>query len=215
MTTPADIVNQSLQQIAAQASVSGPNPTFDGTAAGNAAGILYTPCVNLLLRTQDFEFSRKTVGLSGSIGVAILTNVGLALLANTGAPILAGGLSGYLTPQYPWQFAYLYPSDCIRIRSVLPATWDKNDPQAVRWSEVEMNVSGLPTRAIQTNVPSAVLTYTSNAITEDDWSPDFREVVVRTLASELVMALGGRPDLSAKMLQQAGGILQTAGAKDS
>lgn len=187
MTTAASVVNQALQEIAAQATVTGVNPAFDGSAAGNAAGILYTPCVNLLLREQDWEFSRKTVALTTS----------------------------GTTPVYPWTNGYLYPTDCVRIRSVVPATWDANDPQPVRWSEGVQTIGGVATRVIFCDVATASLTYSTNAVTEDDWDSMFQEAMVRLLGSELAMALGGRPDFSRVKLGEAGQIMASGADKDS
>lgn len=121
MTAPADVVNRALAQIAGQYTVSGTLPTFNGTPAGIAAGLLYNPCWQMLLRDQDTEFSRVT------------------------AALVAGGVA-----TYPWSNAYLYPSDCLKIRSVVPATWPANDPQPVRWSEQDQVVTsgaGVPIAA--------------------------------------------------------------------
>lgn len=185
MTTPADIVNRALAQIAARYTVTGSLPTFDGSAAGLAAGILYTPAWKMLLREQDAEFSRLTVTLT------VTTTI------------------------YPWSNAYLYPSDCLKIRSVVPTVWDQNDPAAVRWSEQDAVIATVPTRIILTNIAAAKLVYTTSNVTEDMWDFSFQEAMVRLLGSELAMALAGRPDLSRVMLGQAGSVLQSGEAKDS
>jgi hypothetical protein len=194
MTTSTDIVNRSLQQIAAQATVTGFNPTFDGSAAGNAAGILYTPVVKTLLRSQDWEFARREW-----IGTTVPPSL---------PPIIQ-----------PWQFIYLYPADCERLLQVFPAAPSAFDPQPVRWSVAEIVVTaGLgtaPAKAILTNQAAAALTYTSNSILEDQWDSIFAESVVRLLASELAMALGGRPDFSEKMLATAGQLASSGAGKDS
>ena len=184
--TAATIVNQALQQIAAQATVSGVNPAFDGSAAGNAAGILYQPAVQLLLRQTDYEFSRMDAALALS-------------------PVIP----------YPWSYAYLYPSDCLKIRSVKPATWDLNDPPPVRWTEMEASVGGIPTRIIGCNIIGAVLTYTTANVSEGEFDSIFQETLVRLLASELVMALSGRPDFSGKLLEQSGGLVGQGPGRDS
>jgi hypothetical protein len=187
VTTAASVVNQALQEIAGQATVTGTNPAFDGSPAGNAASILYTPCVNLLLREQDWEFARTT------------------------APLVTSGIA----PTYPWTFGYLYPADCMRIRSVVPATWDANDPQPVRWSEGEQTIGGVATRVIFCDVATASLTYSTNTVTESEWDAMFQEAMVRLLASELAMAIGGRPDFSKVKLQEAGQIMAAGAGRDS
>lgn len=185
--TPASVVNQSLAQIAAQYTVSGTLPDFDGSAAGLAAGILYAPTVALLLRQSEYEFSRADVAL---------TVTGLA------AP-------------YPWSNAYLYPSDCIKIRQVRPVTWDQNDPHPTRWTEMEQTIANVQTRIIACDVAGAVLTYTTSNVTESEWDSIFQETFVRTLGSELAVALGGRPDFGEKMLGVAGGLVGIGAGKDS
>jgi hypothetical protein len=187
--TPASIVNQALAQIAAQATVTGNNPTFDGSAAGNAAGELYTSCVNLLLRQQDYEFSRVQ---------ASMVQAGIA-------------------PNYPWQYIYLYPPDCLKIRQVIPEPWNQNDPQPVRWSVETVVISSTKTTAILSNAPpaQAVLVYTSSIVTESQFDPVFQETLVRLLASELVMALGGRPDFSDKKLMESGNLVTIGSGFDS
>lgn len=185
--TPASVVNQALAQIAAQYTVSGTLPDFDGSAAGLAAGILYAPTVALLLRQSDYEFSRADVAL---------TVTGLA------AP-------------YPWSNAYLYPSDCIKIRSVKPLTWDQNDPHPTRWTEMEQTIADVQTRIIACDVAGAVLTYTTANVTEAEWDSIFQESFVRLLGSELAMSLGGRPDFSQKMLETSGGLVGIGSGKDS
>ena len=186
-STPASIVNQSLTQIAGQFTVTGTLPNFDGSAAGIAAGILYAPTVALLLRQEDYEFSRNDVTL----------------------------MAANVTPPYPWSYVYLYPTDCLRIRQVKPATWNANDPQAVRWTEMEVMISGTQTRVIACNVSGAVLTYTTNNVTENEWDGIFQETFVRTLASELAISLAGRPDFSEKMLGIAGSLVQVGAGRDS
>ena len=139
MTTSADICNRALAQIAAQAVVTGSVPNLQG--GGNASvycNILYPCVVETMLREQDPEFAR------------------------TGPVALV--LSGNVAPQ-PFAYEYLYPTDCIRVRQVTPATWDQNDPQEILWSVADDVVSGNPTKVILTNVASAALVYTTSATT--------------------------------------------------
>jgi len=190
--TSASIVNQALQEIAAQATVSGTNPNFDGTTAGNAAGILYTPLLNELLRQEDPEFARKTALAGG----AVLTSTGT-------------------TPAQPWSYEYEYPSDCLRVRQVVPGSWDQNNPQPVRWSVGTDTISDVQTKVIFCNAPTALLTYTTSNITEAEFDSMFQEAFVRLLASALVMALGGRPDFSKEKLMEAGALANAGVGRDS
>jgi len=98
---------------------------------------------------------------------------------------------------------------------VKPTTWNLNDPQPVRWTVEELAIAGAPTRVIACNVAGAVLTYTTYNVTEAEFDAVFQETLVRLLASELAMSLGGRPDFSAKMLEQAGALVQQGPGRDS
>ncbi len=189
MTTGAtdlSICNRAIAECIGRYTMTGTLPNFDQSAAAQACALLYVPAWQMLLREQDTEFSR---------------------VANFLVP---GG-----APDFPWSYSYFYPVDCLKIRSVVPANWNLNDPQAIRWSEQIQDISSASTRVIFTNVPNAVLVYTTLAVTPAIWDSNFEESVVRLLASELALALAGRPDLSRTLLGQAGNILQSGEGKDS
>jgi hypothetical protein len=215
MTTSADLANQALQLIAGRATLTGTLPTFDGSPLGIQVGVLYTQVRDMLLREQDFEFARLTTALSSGLGMALEANTGQFILTNGGQYILAVIEQTQLFPIYPWQFAYYYPPDCVRIRSIVPPTWNAFDPQPVRWSEMEQWVSGAPNRIIMCNVSGAQITYTTNATSENEWDPGYKELFIRTLGSELAMGVGGRPDFSVKLLSQAGSMVGSLGGRDS
>ena len=179
-STSASVVNEALVLIAARATVTGTNPTFDGSAAGNAAGLIYTPLVNLLLRKQDWEFARRT-GF---------------------APAGVGGYGSDPALPYEW----IYPTDCLRIRQVYPTSYNANDPQAVRWNVADDIIGGTPTKVLFTSIPSVLLAYTTSNVGENQWDAGFQETFVRLLGSGLAMGLGGRPDFSEKFLEQANAL---------
>ncbi len=189
MTTGAtdlSICNRAVAECVGRYTMTGTLPNFDQSTAAQACGLLYPPAVEMLLREQDTEFSRQTIALT------------------------PGGV-----PTYPWTNAYLYPLDCMKIRTVEPATWDANDPQAVRWSEQNQIIASTPTRIILANTPVARLVYTTSNVTPAVWDSNFEESVVRFLASQLALTLSGRPDLARTLLGQAGNILQSGEGKDS
>lgn len=187
MTTSADIVNRALAEIGQQQTVTGTLPTFDGSSTGIAAGQLYQAAVNMLLRNEDYEFSKAYV-----------------VLTQTAA-----------TPVPPWAYQFFYPSDCLRVRQVCPRTWDALDPQAVTWDVQTVVILSVPTRVILSNEGNAGLFYTTSNVTENEWDPMFAEAAVRYIASEMVIAIGGRPDLSEKKLAESGQIMVSGQAKDS
>ena len=188
MVNSADITNRALVEIGGQATVSGtvPNLTGGGGASGYA-NTVYESLVLMILRDQDFEFARRTAVL------AVSGNV----------------------PAAPWQFEYVYPDDCVKIRQVVPATQSEFDPQPVQWSVYESIGTSNPGKVIGTNELNAQIVYTTSDVTEDQWDSMFAESMVRMLASSLAMGNAGRPDVAREKLQEAGGIMQAGEGRDS
>lgn len=150
-----------------------------------AASALYTQVVELVLRSLEPEFSRREATLSAS-----------------GTPVLG------------WANSYSYPADCLGVRQVVPASINTNDPQPIRWSVVTTGTALF----INTNQASASVFYVTSAAgvgAEGIWDSIFTEAVVRTLASELAMAIAGRPDFSKQMLTDAGQIMAADIGRDS
>lgn len=109
MTTSVDIINHALELVAAQTTITA---LSDGTPEGNAAGIIYAPTVQMLLRQLDPDFARTT---------AALTPLSFSL--------------------FQWPNAYEYPADCMRMRQLSPVAWNPFDPQPLRFS-VQCTVEG-------------------------------------------------------------------------
>lgn len=181
MPTQAGIVNRGLQLVGQQVQVTGTNPAFDGSVAGNAAGVLYTPAVEMLLRQLDPDFARKIA----------------ALTAQTSATLL--GLTS-------WTREFAYPSDCLRLRQVrpLPGNYDPLDPQPVR-AQVAFDPlsAGGPARVILCNLQTADAVYTTANVTEALFDAAFAEAVARRISSPMAMALAGRPDFARELLEES------------
>ena len=184
------VVNATLQQIDAQTQISAIDNT---TAAGSAAGVIYAPTVQLMLRELDPDFARLTAALTTAV-----------------AP-----------PNWPpWAFEMLYPADCVRLRQVRPpgagvgSLADPNDPQPIRANVAFDIILGVNTKVILTNQANALAVYTSSSVTEAQWDAVFEDAVVRRLANPLAMALSGRPDFARTILEQSAMMAQTAEAVD-
>lgn len=175
--TQLDIVNQAILYLGNnQAAVTGSYPNFDNSPAGVAAKNLYGPCVQTVMRQYGWDFGRANDTLTAS--------------GNT-AP-------------FPWSHEYLYPDDGIEIRQVLPASLtDTNNPTPILWTVGNVDVAAVPTKVIWTNEASAKVVY-SNFPPPSTWDAGFREAVVRLLASEMAMAVSGKPDTSEKLTESAG-----------
>lgn len=168
------VANQAIQLIGDnQPPVSGQNPTFDVSTAGVALQKLYGPCVQTVGRQFGWDFARKTVALT---------------------------LSGNTAPA-GYAFEYLYPTNGVEVWQLEPATFtDPNNPQPVNWNVGNAVVSSAQAKVIWTDLASARATFNNNPI-EALWDPLFREAVVRLLASELAMAIAGRPDTAQSYLE--------------
>ena len=181
--TSTDIANQAIQLIGDnQPAVTGVYPNFDNSAAGNALNRLYGPAVQTVGRQHGWDFARNTVALT--------------LTGNT-APV-------------PWAYEYLYPSNGVEIWELMPATLtDPNNPLPQNWVVANTLVSAVQTKVIQTDLVNATAIYNNNP-NENTWDSIFREAVVRLLASELALAIAGRPD-TAEQLLQSGAAFETIG----
>lgn len=174
--TSTDIVNEAVQLIGDnQPPVTGSAPNFDASPAGVAAAKLYTPTVQAVGRSFGWDFARNTVALT---------------------------LSGNPAPN-GWLFEYLYPSNGIELWQIQPpitGATDPNNPLPVNWNVCNALVAAVQTKVIQCSVASALGIY-NNAPAESTWDPLFHQAVVRTLSGALAMALEGRPDTAAAMLE--------------
>ena len=171
--TSNTIANQALQ-IAGNnmPPVTGEAPTFDDSTAGVALQSLYTPCVQTVARQWGWDFARNTVTLT---------------LSPNAAP-------------YPWIYEYIYPTNGVEVWQIMPASEaDQNNPSPTNWLPANAVVSGTQQRVIHTNVQGAKAVF-NNAPGPEAWDALFRESVVRLLASELAIALGGQPE-TAKVMQ--------------
>lgn len=182
-TTSNDIANEALQLIGDNApSVSGQNPTWDGSTAGVALSKLYSAVVATVARQWGWDLARAIVALT---------------------------LSGNAPPS-GWAYEYLYPVNGVEVWQLMSRTLsDPNNPLPVNWSVGNNQVSGTQTKVIWSNLATAYATYNNNP-SENTWDPLFREAVVRLLSSELSMALFGRPD-SAQAYLESGAAFESIG----
>ena len=174
MTTSNDIANQAILYIGDnQPPVTGQAPSFDTSPAGVALSKIYTPCVQTVARQFGWDFARNTVSL-----------------------VATGN-----TPPFPFTYEYGYPSNGVEVWQLVPPSLaDPNDPLPVNWVVANNIVNSAQTRVIQTNLANASAVY-NNVPNENSWDSLFRETVVRLLASELAIALDGKPDTAQSYLE--------------
>lgn len=173
VATSNDVANQALQLVGDNMPpVAGFAPTFDNSTAGIALQRIYEPAVQTVGRQFGWDFARHAVALTP-----------------TGN-----------TPPPGWAYEYIYPGT-VEVWQIEPPTQaDPNNPLPVNWNVGNTLVSGVQTKVVVCNVANAVAVYNNNPA-EATWDPLFREAVVRLVASELAMAIAGRPDTEASFLQ--------------
>ncbi len=186
--TSQEVANQALLELGGnQPPVTGNAPTFDDSTCGKALRYLYTPCVQFVGRQFGWDFARSIVALT---------------------------LSGNVAP-FPYSLEYIYPVGGVQVWQLIPPTLaDPNNPAPVNWTVGNALVAAVQTKVIWSDLVGARAAY-NNAPNENTWDPGFREAVVRLLASELALAIAGKPDASQVLLQSAGAIEKTAEGRDS
>ena len=105
----------------------------------------------------------------------------------------------------------MYPAG-VQLWQIMPnaaGQVDPNNPLPVNWAVANNIVGGAQTKVVQTNLANAMAVFNNNPA-ESTWDPLFREAVVRLLASEMAMAVAGKPDTSENLLQ-SGSAFETVG----
>jgi hypothetical protein len=172
LQSPADIVNAALAQIGYKDRVAN---LYEGSKAAKNALDIYGQTRDQLLRMGDWSFAQREV---------------------TGTLIKSAPIGGYvppivwtelLYPPLPWQYEYMYLSDCIKVRAVKPTLIliPNFNPQPYLFRVA--NDSGQ--RVILSNVPNAVITYVGQITNPTDMPPDFLEAFVSSLGRRLAPLL--------------------------
>lgn len=188
MTTETDIVNQALQLIGDnQPEVSGNAPDFDSSPGGIAAARLYVPAVQTVGRLFEWDMARNTVALT---------------LSPNAAP-------------FPWSIEYRYPTNGIEVWQIAPASLsDPNNPLPINWAVGNVLINNVQSKVIWTNQAGALAIYNNNP-GPDVWDAGFREAVVRLLASEFAVAVAGRPETAANLLESFNSFVAAAKTRES
>lgn len=175
MTAAVDIVNQAVWLIGDDVPpVTGTYPNFDTSKAGQAAKILYGLTVRAVARQFGWDFARNVVDLT--------------LTANT--------------PPLGFAYEYTYPGNGVEVWQLMPPQplADPNNPVPVDWVVGNTLVENVQTKVIWSNQKNAVAAF-NNVPTENTWDSIFQQAVVRLLASAMAMAMKGKPDVAAAMLE--------------
>lgn len=216
MTSPVDIVNIALASFGAQSTIS----SFDeGSPEADAAKLLYGPKINALFRAAPWAFARKQI-----------------YLTQLKALIIDGVLSDTADrPPQPWYYEYQYPSDCIKIRYLLPnfvasdsgvsipfttgpgvqfpyQVWDTTPIRFQR--ATDLDADGNQISVLLTNVFQAQAVYTCTVDSPDLWDQSFLDAATLYLGTWLLQALAQDRAGFRDMISVTNNILSGARAVD-
>lgn len=189
--SPSDIVNRAVQLIGGydnNAPITGDPPTFDDSVIGLAAGAVYDAVVQTVGRQHGWDFSRAVVALEETDNTAPL----------------------------PWAFEYLYPTNGVEVRQLIPAAdsdEDPNNPRPINWTVGNASVDDVVKKVIWSNEADAQA-YFSNQPAPTLWDALFAEAVVRLLASEIALAVPGKPETARDTLTQSAQFEQLGEGRD-
>lgn len=210
--------NLALLSVGARAQVSSINPS-DGSTAGDACSTLFSFVFEQLARVTKWGCLSKQATLT-------------LIQAAQGTPENPAGATLPL-PQQPWLYAYLYPSDCLLMREILPplVTSGSATNQTCLNNSVTPNISGYyqipyeigysvnssnnPLQVILTNQESAVAEYSVNQQNPQLWDSLFTSAFVASLGAYLVPALSLNPPLMQAQIAIADKIIKQAQAQDT
>ena len=188
--TPVQVCNLALSEMGSRVLL---NALTDNSPQAQCANLNYTPRVQMLLRAASWDFARAQINLS----------VFKQALVN-------GAVSNNPPPQ-PWLFSYLWPSDCLKARFILPTipVQPSGTPLTTAPNPIarvppvptgipfvvgtDLNISGnatSPVKVILTNLPNAQLVYTRDlSQLPDQWDSLFLSATTALLGSYFINAL--------------------------
>lgn len=180
VTSPEDLINNTLARIGFKRRL---GSIWDGSDVAKKALDLYAQTRDELLRTQDFGFARRDVGMT--------------LLKQAPQAGYVPGVTNWdptTNPPPPWGYEYAYPSDCLRVRAVKPVPMfvPSFDVRPYVFAVDNDNaVPSAPVKVILCNVaPPAILTYTGQITNPAEWEADFVEVFATALGRRLAPLFG-------------------------
>lgn len=200
MTSPVDICNRALGEIAARVII---NSFDDPGPAALAARLNYDTVRRKLLRTAPWNFARKQIALS-QLNVASTP---------PGVP-------------FPWVFEYAYPSDCVKFRYllVMPEGWPfpvqpDAPPQVgttplfpyypvsrraryLESSDLDPS-SNKQRKVLLSNAPCAIGVYSYDCSVCDQFDEAFTDALVAILAEKFIMPCTGNVQLKGSFYQLA------------
>lgn len=212
------VCNISLLSLGVQQQISSINPS-DGSTQANACSTLFSFVFEQFARTAQWSCLNKQISLT-------------LIQAAQGTPENPTGTSLPI-PQQPYLYAYLYPSDCLLVREILPPVTTTSGgatplttinnsvtpwvggqyaiPYEVAYTT---DANGNPLQVVLTNQEQAVANYTVNQQNPQSWDALFTSGFCASLAAYLVPALSLDKTLMQMQISIANRIMTTAKSQD-
>lgn len=214
MTSNIDVSNRALAQAGSREQIAS---FTEGSVASINCNLLYQPTFEQLGRCANWNCLRGQAGLT-------------LLKAAQGTPQNQTGNTLPIPPQ-PWLYEYLLPSDCLRVRFLLPTflpqagsvpifpTPSALAPTLMPRQEIPFVVatdivSGSRTKVILTNLALAQAVYTIDEPNPDFWDSEFQAGYVAALAAFLIPPLNLNMGLLSLQIKIADKIIAEARSTD-
>lgn len=152
---------------------------FEGSSAAKKCLDVYSQTRDELLRKQSWGFAERNVNMTQ-----------LKAAPAGGYNPVVPWTSAY--PPVPWLFEYVYPTDCLKVRSVKsqPFFLPPFDPQPQVFDIYNDNALSPAAKTVVCNIDAAILVYTGQVTDVTLWEPLFVEALVAALGVKLAPNLG-------------------------
>jgi len=221
-TTDTQIANMALSAAGARSTIADITVN-DGSVEWYQTNLHYATTRDAVLRMANWNFATKFIN-------ATLLKALPGTPENQTIPTTSGWLPSYPAP--PWLYSYAWPSDCVRVRKIMPQFYtgmagtpifSTSNNVAPSWggppvrflvsSDLDM-ASGQQITIILTNQPSPVLCYTVQTTNPALFDNGFQDAFLDALTAKLAFALSGNVALANQRIKEANDSLRQAQAMD-
>lgn len=217
MTSPVDLCQLAFDQIGFTTTIQGINPPAPpNSTPAQVASRLYQQQVDAVFRAAHWNCARFQTSLT---------------LLRAAAGTASNPTGALPLPPIPWLYQYAYPSDCLKVRFVIPLPQVPGTqipimsqvginyfPQVVTsipfTPAVALDDEGKQIRVLLTNAPIAQAVYTARIPDPDMWDPSLRNAVIATLAAWFVNPVAMKKDLMAERVGMAVALVKEARISD-
>lgn len=195
-TSIVAICNMALARMGTQTQISS---LADPTNAAQQCALWYDALRQDLLREAPWGFARKQLVLSQ-----------LGYFSNGTSP-------------YPWLYKYAHPSDCLKMRYVLPSPPELSDgayyrPLPHRDHKYiighDVDADNNEIAVVLTNVEAAIGVYTCDVQNVDLFDSKFTQALVALLAHDLIIPLAGNIGMKESLMADKQKLVLSAQAAD-